>query len=495
MICVSYTRAISNCSAMKEEDSAIGKQNEAIQTFLKTKKGWKLQQRYSDRKHDRNDETAFLQMKRDGMKREFECVIFSSLFYCGKKMHSAINLLKRVFCPAGIYFAVAEDGFCSCEATSEEIEQYIDSYKFKYRQKQAYRMRSERSDGTAYRKYGYVRVDADRFVIDPEPAETIQRIFRVFSNGRTIKEIADQLNQEGIESPNRYRWKFTGKENQQKDSVWREDAIKRILQDETYTGRCTTLPPKNDALALLFPVIIEKAVYDQAQYLLSLKKENCAHTVKGAYTLCAGKSFDEETDWPLRVGNRGSERVYRFLYPAPSTRMYDKLYIDPTEINRAVLEGLEKEHQKAQIALERLKMPETKARLEEIIKPLRAEAMAMYQTMVQTEQTYIKLSNRKDATQDESLIGMCADLLSKQTDQDRMLQAILNQIDRMEKCYSDQNPWVTLYLGYDSQQPFSSKTDRKYVERILVHRFEYAYLVPKEQEWFRELPQEWFAEV
>ena len=299
MICVSYTRAVSNCSAMKEEDVAIGKQNEAIQTFLKTKKGWKLQQRYSDRKHDRNDETAFLQMKRDGMKREFECVIFSSLFYCGKKMHSAINLLKRVFCPAGIYFAVAEDGFCSCEATSEEIEQYID----------------------------------------------------------------------------------------------------------------------------------------------------------------------------------------------------DKLYIDPTEINRAVLEGLKKEHQKAQIALERLKMPETKARLEEIIKPLRAEAIAMYQTMVQTEQTYIELSNRKDATQDESLIGVCADLLSKQTNQDRMLQAILNQIDRMEKCYSDQNPWVTLYLGYDSQQPFSSKTDRKYVERILVHRFEYAYLVPKEQEWFRELPQEWFAEV
>lgn len=493
MICVSYTRVFPNCPAMEEEDDTIRTQNETIRSFLKSKKDWRLQKRYSDRKRDKNDETAFLQMKRDGMKREFDCVVFSSLFFCGRRLQSVSDLLRKVFCPAGIFFAVAEDGFCSCDATPEEIEQYLKSYKTKHYQRSALRMSSGHFDGTAYRKYGYIRMDADQLVIDPEPAKTIQRVYAEFCMGRTEKEIAEQLNEEGVESPNRYRWKFTGTKNRQQCSIWQVKVIEGILQDETYTGKWT-IRLRNILLEQSCPVIIEKTTYDQVQERIRmLQKEDYRrfHTPRGTFTLCPGKVFDEETKWPLSMGKRGTEKVYRFKYPAPSIRMYDKLYIEPDIINSAVLAGLERERRKALIALERLNMPEAKMRLEEQIKPLCDEAFAMYQKMIQTEQAYIELA--KQGTED--VRARCNEMLTIQEEQDQVLQEILDRMERTEKCFSNKNPWVALYAEYDPQKTFSAKTDRKYVGKILVHRFEYAYLVPKEREWFLSLPQEWFTEV
>ena len=411
-------------------------------------------------------------------------------------MRSVTDLLKKVFCPAGIYFAVAEDGFCSCDATSEEIERYIESYKSMHYQKLAIRMTSERFVGTAYRKYGYVRIDADQLDIDPEPAGIIQRIYAEFCNGKTVKEIADQLNTEGIETPNQYRWRHTGRKEQQENSIWRENVIVGILRNETYMGKWT-VRHKEDKRELPCPVIIEKTVFDQVQeQIRSLHKEyhRHFHTLKGTYTICPGKVFDEETNWPLRIGNRADKKVFRFQYPAPSIRMYDKLFITPDEISGAIYDDLEKEHQKAKTALEQLNMPETKVRLEERLKPIRDEALTMYQQMAQTERMYVELAKQRKTTQDETIEMQCDTLLSVQAEQDQKLQEILDRMERMEKCYSNQNPWVALYMGYNPQKPFSSETDRKYVERILVHRFEYAYLVPKEQEWYLELPQEWFTE-
>ena len=95
MICVSYTRSLSNNLAVESPNNAISLQNETIAAFLK-RKGWKLAGKYTDRKHDREDETSFLKMKQDGLDRQFECVVFSSLFYCGKKLAQSQNLWDLV---------------------------------------------------------------------------------------------------------------------------------------------------------------------------------------------------------------------------------------------------------------------------------------------------------------------------------------------------------------------------------------------------------------
>ena len=112
-------------------------------------RGWKLSGKYSDRKSDREDETAFLKMKQDGMDRKFECVVFSSLFYCGKTLTSATDLLGHVFYPAGIHFAVAEDDFCSADVTAEEVDAYIKKVRHEYRARNSSRNTSSASTTTS----------------------------------------------------------------------------------------------------------------------------------------------------------------------------------------------------------------------------------------------------------------------------------------------------------------------------------------------------------
>ena len=102
------------------------------------------------------------------MDRQFECVVLASIFFCGKMLISATDLLGRVFYPAGVHFAVAEDDFCSAEAAPEEVAAYLQRKKGEFRGKLAYRMNEEHFEGTAYRRFGYVRTAKDQLVIDED---------------------------------------------------------------------------------------------------------------------------------------------------------------------------------------------------------------------------------------------------------------------------------------------------------------------------------------
>lgn len=124
MRCASYTRVTSCLATEKVPDNTISLQNKAIRLFLK-KRGWKLEEKYSDRKNNKNEDGAFQQMRLDGMARKFDIVVIASIFHCGKSVSFAEDLLLKTFYPAGIHFAIVEDNFCSMEKTVLEIEEYM----------------------------------------------------------------------------------------------------------------------------------------------------------------------------------------------------------------------------------------------------------------------------------------------------------------------------------------------------------------------------------
>lgn len=102
MRCASYTRT---CSCMDKEDipnDIISQQNERIQEYIKKRK-WRLVKKYSDRKKDEFEETAYLQMKQDAMGRMFDCVVVDSMFRCGRNANVAAELFKSMFLPAGLH--------------------------------------------------------------------------------------------------------------------------------------------------------------------------------------------------------------------------------------------------------------------------------------------------------------------------------------------------------------------------------------------------------
>ena len=94
-----------------------------------------------------------------------------------------------------------------------------------------------------YAFYGYVK-DPDNkghIIIDEPAAEIVRRIFNMRLSGRTTKEIAQQLNKDGVLTPAEYKksidplcreWNTVSKYK-----CWTASMITNITSDERYTGK------------------------------------------------------------------------------------------------------------------------------------------------------------------------------------------------------------------------------------------------------------------
>ena len=98
MRCVSYTRTTSCKNTKKIPSDIIQQQNEHIQNYIQSH-GWKLVAKYSDRKKDENENTAFEEMTADGINRKFDMVVVDSVDRCGKYISCAEDVLVKTFFP------------------------------------------------------------------------------------------------------------------------------------------------------------------------------------------------------------------------------------------------------------------------------------------------------------------------------------------------------------------------------------------------------------
>ena len=80
--------------------------------------------------------------------------------------------------------------------------------------------------------YGYMRDPNEKghLIPDPKVADNVRNIFKWFSNGLNLKEIADKLNTLEIETPSTY------KHSSKRTQKWNYDTVKSILQNRIYTG-------------------------------------------------------------------------------------------------------------------------------------------------------------------------------------------------------------------------------------------------------------------
>ena len=124
-------------------------------------------------------------------------------------------------------------------------------------------------------------------LVQPEAAETVQLIYALYLQGCGQKEIARKLNVMGRKTPAQLRTERCGKEVRQTHKtrdgqfLWTYASVKNILVEEAYTGmlvnhRREYLGGKARAVNKaewlrhenFYPVIIEKAIWQQAQALL-----------------------------------------------------------------------------------------------------------------------------------------------------------------------------------------------------------------------------------
>lgn len=180
---VSYTRSISSRIGEENPANTIAEQNANIEQYLKNK-GYRISEKYSDRKRSAEAADGFDRMVQDGMTQKFDAVAVDSIFRFGKTLPFAIEVLQKTFYPVGIQFAVVEDDFCSTDRTADEVEQY---FKEKAIEKIRFEFIANRQDSfekgvLTHRqaKYGYdISEDRRSFVLDSESAYIVKLIFQI----------------------------------------------------------------------------------------------------------------------------------------------------------------------------------------------------------------------------------------------------------------------------------------------------------------------------
>jgi len=133
--------------------------------------------------------------------------------------------------------------------------------------------RAERGGAVSAPAYGYA-IQNKRYVIDPQTAPIVRRIFDHYLNGMPVVQIARRLNSEGIPTARGNRW-----ENRTVDYV---------LRNPVYIGKIRWNPERKTCRDFSDPgiiitdgthePIIDSAVFARAQALLAAQKRRYVHT-------------------------------------------------------------------------------------------------------------------------------------------------------------------------------------------------------------------------
>lgn len=191
--------------------------------------------------------------------------------------------------------------------------------------------------------YGYVKEYANDKItlkIDEFASKIVKRIFEEIANGKSRKEVAQRLNDEGILSPMQYL-KMKKSRNKNYFDEWSDKIIYRIIRNHTYTGdnvirkseKLNYKQPKRNYVAIrdrkimekTHPAIISQALFNDANSKIRQikRKENRIKDYKG---ILNGLIICGECGAQMSISGRLREsgNIHYHFYCANKSKKYNK---------------------------------------------------------------------------------------------------------------------------------------------------------------------------
>ncbi|MGO4943690.1 recombinase family protein [Streptococcus alactolyticus] len=392
MRCASYTRATSCFDEKSIPSDIISIQNKHIENYIKNR-GWELVEKYSDRKKDPLEETAFLKMKDDALGRKYECLVIDSFDRCGRTNAVAKELFEFLFIPAGISFAVVEDDFCSCDKEDYEIAEYLQGKLTQYNKYRTKITNQSHSEKRKYQKYGFVYGEDETVLnIDPEAAKVIRYIYDLLIEGLTQSQVAKRLTEEGVLSKRAYIKQLCNMPIEEKDIPWRSNEIRDILYKRIYLGEWErTVNGKKQMFSC--PAIVDMEIYKKAKEICESRRPYNQEKRRLTPNPIAGLFKDEESGMPITSYIHPSRRIriFRFCYPKEFDVSYKKAYIEYDEVMQELMHAIEREHKKALFANDMIESEKAQVLKDKYIDEYREPARAIFQQMLQVENQQLPL--------------------------------------------------------------------------------------------------------
>lgn len=241
---------------VKSESESISNQRYMLKDYVKSKKefsGREIIEFKDDGYSGTNfDRPMFQKLMREVRLGTISVIIVKDFSRLGRDYLESGNYLDRVFPAYGVRFIAVNDHYDSkshmgettdIDVSLKNVINDLYSKDISKKNKTALRIRMKQGEHTAgYVFYGYKKNPDDRhkIVIDEPAANIVRRIFDYSIKGISTYKIARILNDEKIDSPNEYKKKqgiFLNGRRVMDRTHWIGSTVKKIIQDERYTGK------------------------------------------------------------------------------------------------------------------------------------------------------------------------------------------------------------------------------------------------------------------
>ena len=243
---------------------------------------------------------GFIAMMEAVKAKKISCILVKDFSRLGRNYIEASDYIDQIFPFLGVRFIAVNEQYDSKTANAAlGVDMAMKNIIYDlYSKDLSKKVRSARK--TLMKKgeyiapfaiYGYTnKQEKKRLIVDPVSAKIVKRIFGYAAGGVKARQIAIRLNDEAVPTPNEYnRLKSTKKQHyvpMETVPLWTADIIRRILQDERYTGKMvcgkyTTvnhkaiLMPKDEWVITLntHEAIVSEEVFQAAQAIFRTRKE------------------------------------------------------------------------------------------------------------------------------------------------------------------------------------------------------------------------------
>jgi len=192
------------------------------------------------------DRPGFNRLVQDARDGKINCALCKDLSRLGRDYIEAGKYTDIVFPSLGCRFIALNDGVDTAHKNDEMVmilknvmnDLYARDTSNKIKAVKQSTFKSGKYDG-CYAPIGYVKSPEDKhvFVIDPETAPIVRRIFDMRCQGMSFRHIAVILNEEKVPTPSAFYYAKLGKPNARKDGdFWQGQTVKAILRNEVYLG-------------------------------------------------------------------------------------------------------------------------------------------------------------------------------------------------------------------------------------------------------------------
>lgn len=282
------------------------------------------------------DRPAFQRMIGDIEAKKVNMVITKDLSRLGRDYIMTGHYMERYFPEHRVRYISLLDGIdTGVDSTANDITPFRAIMNDMYAKDISKKIKSVKRDKQRRGQfiggkpvYGYKMhpTEKNKIVIDEDAAPVVRSIFNMALEGRSCRQIATQLNNDGVLTPAAYAGLPVGRPGPY-TGLWSSERISDMLQNETYIGnmvqgrtvkisykskKCLRQDPENWVVVEnTHEPIVDKETFQKVRMMVNSRK----HTRSRTYDyLLKGIIFCHECGYPLAIVNRppvsGEDRLF-----------------------------------------------------------------------------------------------------------------------------------------------------------------------------------------